>query len=766
MATQTQKRDRPTIGILAGWSAHEGTEPDHYLSSILRGIQSAAQIKKSHLLLAWGVGRVTEASEIYPAWPEISPESDFVPVGPWNTDGLIVFTPLRNEGRSLYIQQLRAEGHPVLFIAAGENGPTVAADSREGIRQAMFHLLEHGHRRIAFIAGTSSDKGDSEDRLCTYHTIVTQHDLDADPRLVARGEHTLPGGYKAMREILSSGVEPTAVMASNDSSAFGAMQAIQVAGLQIPRDIAIIGFDDLPDAAAQVPPLTSVHVPLVKIGEQALVLMLDHLTMQTPLESVRIPVRLVPRPSCGCIPETVLSAASGESRVKTRMSPRSKACASNLPELEKQLVNEMVAVLPAEIRVLDEDRTRHHCATLVKAFFASLENDEPFRFQSALMEFLQEMELVDANMDPWQEIVSVLRREMACLPAGLKQAKTRRLAEDLLHQARTAISESVQRQDYRHRHQRATTAQILSVLTARLSTVLDERQAAELLTKHLPSVGIRHARIVLFEPQSGDAAAWSTALYAAPELPTRRFPSRQFPPPGLYPPDELLNIALLPLVFQNEALGYVAFDASDLEPCAAIARQLAATLKTSRLHAQVVELSLTDALTGLYNRRFFDLVLNNEVERGRRFNRELAIIMLDIDNFKDYNDTFGHPAGDVALQSVADCLRDGRRDADIVTRIGGDEFALILPETGAKGALQVAKKISTKLATLSDLERPLTISMGISVLRETGHETSRLVQQADLALYEAKRTGRNRALVFQGNKQAIEWPNPEQDPDE
>src|SRR5262245_60980285 len=105
------KRARPTIGILPGWSGLAGLVPDRYLASILKGIQSAARVKQCHLLLAWGLGRVNQATHqsdggAYPAWPLVAPDSDFVPIGPWNTDGLIVFAPLRDEPRSRYLQEL------------------------------------------------------------------------------------------------------------------------------------------------------------------------------------------------------------------------------------------------------------------------------------------------------------------------------------------------------------------------------------------------------------------------------------------------------------------------------------------------------------------------------------------------------------------------------------------------------------------------------------------------------------------------------------
>jgi diguanylate cyclase (GGDEF)-like protein len=280
---------------------------------------------------------------------------------------------------------------------------------------------------------------------------------------------------------------------------------------------------------------------------------------------------------------------------------------------------------------------------------------------------------------------------------------------------------------------------------------LDERQAVEILEENLANVGVRHARVALFEADKDDPVAWSIIINPHLEPVSQRFPSRGFPPPGLYPQDEILNLIILPLVFQEESFGYVAFDADNLEPCATIARQLAATIKTSRLHAQVTELSLRDPLTGVHNRRYFDLFLNSEINRSRRLGKGMAVIILDIDYFKKYNDTFGHPAGDKVIQNVAFCIKEGRRNADVVARIGGEEFALILPETHVEGALIVAEKIRETIRTSPDLENPITVSMGISALTKTGVKAEELVKQADLALYEAKQTGRNRVCVFEAN---------------
>ena len=150
--SHSKRRDRPTIGVLAGWQYYWTATPLSYLNPIYRGIRQAAADLDCNLLLGCGMGAsATSSDPLCPAWPFPSSDSDFVPIGPWNTDGLIVINPLHTKARSADLQAVIAAGHPVTFVAAGEEGVTIAADNAagrrtsRGLRPAYFQRRSRGN---------------------------------------------------------------------------------------------------------------------------------------------------------------------------------------------------------------------------------------------------------------------------------------------------------------------------------------------------------------------------------------------------------------------------------------------------------------------------------------------------------------------------------------------------------------------------------------------------------------------------------------------
>ena len=170
-----------------------------------------------------------------------------------------------------------------------------------------------------------------------------------------------------------------------------------------------------------------------------------------------------------------------------------------------------------------------------------------------------------------------------------------------------------------------------------------------------------------------------------------------------------------------------------------------------KLEAELFHQANTDALTGISNRRFFMNLAEQEIRRARRFTRDLSIIMMDLDHFKHINDTYGHAAGDSALETIVRASLESLRESDIMGRLGGEEFAIILPETTIEAATEVATRLLTHIA-----ETPIattqgaihcTTSLGVAELAKSDNTIDDLLSRSDEALFRAKNKGRNRVEV-------------------
>ncbi len=187
----------------------------------------------------------------------------------------------------------------------------------------------------------------------------------------------------------------------------------------------------------------------------------------------------------------------------------------------------------------------------------------------------------------------------------------------------------------------------------------------------------------------------------------------------------------------------VPFDSQYESLVGSLASQAAVALRNARLE----DLSFKDALTDVYNRRYFTIRMEEEFKRHSRFGEPLSLALLDLDRFKEINDQFGHRAGDEVLRDVAQLLVKHSRSFSIVTRYGGDEFAIILVNTAKAGGLTYAERIRIIMEQNRFAHSPVTASLGVASLPEDATTIDDLIVAADRALYEAKRLGRNRAAA-------------------
>lgn len=571
---------RPTIGVLAGWQFYRTATNLSYLKPVFNGINRAAQDNRCNVFFGCGIGASASPTDpIRPAWPMSAADVDYVPIGPDNTDGLIVFTPLHSASRSQYIQDLRTAGHPVLFIGSGESGPTIAVDNSGGILEAVGHLVQHGHREIAFLAGSPDDmQGDTGERLSAYHAALAHYGLESDQRAIVYGRHVYDGGYAGICQILNSGATFTAILASNDEMALGAMQALKEKGHRIPGDVAIIGFDNRLESTTQDPPLSSIHIPLYEMGYHAVELMMRHIEGNNRLSgTVRVHTRLVTRESCGC----------GSYKLHPVMKEtKPKPQALDIKMQQHMLVEIISTTVLNQVQSISESECRLICQQMVDSFIESIEQNRGIEFLQTLDSVLKRTVTGGDDAHIWQDAITLLKKSVE---NGDASSSSKHLNE-ILDQARQLISAQMQLQ---HRHmivdQRWISSR-LSLLTASLQTALDVTSIYEILNHHLLDMNIRMAMVVLFEAQDDDPLAWSN-LYNAiqPELEPVRFFSPVFPPQGLFEEDQPIQLAMVPLVEQTGQLGYLVFDTNYFDIYGFIVQQLGGAFNTARLYSQATE---------------------------------------------------------------------------------------------------------------------------------------------------------------------------------
>lgn len=217
------------------------------------------------------------------------------------------------------------------------------------------------------------------------------------------------------------------------------------------------------------------------------------------------------------------------------------------------------------------------------------------------------------------------------------------------------------------------------------------------------------------------------------------------------------EVAIFPIIYRDSVLGVMMlasmspFRTNELSLLESMINQIAIVLENALAHEKVAQLSITDTLTGAYNRRYLSQRLEEEFRISHRHHSPLSTLIVDIDHFKKINDEFGHQIGDEALISVAHTLKENLRDSDMLARFGGEEFVVVLPHTSQKDAMIVAEKLRLAISSLTIAsmgDHKITISIGVATMPDLNVDSSdELLGEADRALYLAKEQGRDRVVL-------------------
>ncbi|WP_051799709.1 EAL domain-containing protein [Catenuloplanes japonicus] len=659
--------------FLGGW----------YYGGLLRGVARVATHVDGGVIAVQTLDAGTDQAGI------TAPSTMGGPVARDVADGFVVVT---NAVPEEYVTELRRTGKPVVSVGRAFAGAgLVRPDNRTGVRAAIAHLIRHGHTRIAFAGYFGA--ADVRDRHAVYLEAMHAHGLETGPAL----RYDLPdnqesGGREAARRMLAAGVQSTAILLGTDANALGLVRALRAAGLRLPRDQAVIGFDDRQAASYTQPRLTSVEQPMESIGAAAAEMLLRRLAGEQVADRIDVPTRLVIRESCGCTP--------GSRVLDGPPLPDEVIAAVVVPSVPDRL-RSLVSLLaqPGRPQELLEAAHQVH----------ALRAGDP----SALLLELMEAQ-GRAQFDEQTHLHRVLSTQYEVSLDLLRSHKQDPRALGWL--GRTGVRAGalgVWRDT-------GKTVEIAGMFGLDASALLKSViPVAEFPPAALRRIAAEHPDGTVFvAPVKVADRDWG--LLAVVDAIDDRVATGREP----------LN--------QWSALLTVALDREEL---------------VARLHAREADLEHAahyDNLTDLPNRALALDRLREAMERGDAH----ALLFLDLDGFKKVNDNYGHAAGDELLIKVGERLTGALRERDTAARLGGDEFLVLVNglEHPAQ-ARQVAERMKDVVSApyaLRDVPDRVTIgaSIGVCVGGEEYRDAEKLMSHADMAMYDSKTRNKGSVTVF------------------
>jgi phosphoserine phosphatase RsbU/P len=563
---------RPVLGVLID------NVDDEFQRSIWSGVEAAAKEAGASLVSFVG-GNLDPGDEREQRrkriWDLVSPAS---------IDGLLVAssTLATHLGRERLDEDCR-RFRPLPMVSLGfelASMPSVLAEGQMGLRDLLEHLIvRHGRKRFMFIGGTSHNP-DTLERERIFRETLQQHGIPIDPRLIRQSDFRPDRVYAAIRQTHGQGLDFDAVVAANDDIAISAMDALADAGLRVPEDVSVTGFDDIPSAQRQRLPLSTVRQPTMEMARRAMQLLLGMLRGEQPPPIERHTTQVVIRRSCGCFSATAQRA--GEPRPSKRPSATPPTA----------LADTILSVLRRDGAAVLRPRGSEGVKGLVQALVAEL-GGVPGSFASRFDAEVRESLAQGASDDVWDDFLSLVRRELAGRVSPTAEAR----AETLLHQARVLVKEAARQQQWKAHARLSRKTLTLQYAIDSLIGCFDTPALLDTMARELPRIGIRRCYLVV---HASPARAYQQArLLLAYDQNGRKpigregieYPARELLPAGFLERSERVNLVWEPLLFGEEEIGFIGLEFSPLEEISswALAEQIRSALKASMIMQELRE---------------------------------------------------------------------------------------------------------------------------------------------------------------------------------
>lgn len=715
LAVNTQKTVLVLTPILGGFYFGD------LLASLTRTVSAAG-------------GRLVIAKTLHqaPSDDSQSPGDFAIPVAWSQVDGVV---SIHSAVEAPYLLKLREAGRPVVLLGgltADIDAPAVMPDNHSGTIAAVEHLIGHGHTRIGFVGNLSHS--DIKDRFNAYVLALEAHGLDHDPAFVLDvSDNMEAGGREAAYELLTRTHRPTALMIATVRNALGLMSVLKHAGMTLPEDLAIVAFDNIEAAAFSIPSLTSTSQSFDELGSLAGHLILAAIRGEVVPRAVFTPkaADLKVRTSCGCatgagvrdnLPtskRSILTPDRGAGEARDILAAALIDADEILNEPDRDAELEAIGYA-RKLLLCGEPITDSHIRSLIIALRQLASRpDRVQRLIDAVLEYLAGVDVPDVDHKVKSRITVALWR----VKAG-----------EFLHQLES--KELAFYEQY--------------VVDAGM---LDSQRNQPHTLRWLAGTHVKAGALGLWAGDPANGIVEIVGTFA---------PGRDLPdfvgthgPVETFPPTAILDLlvaedrdicVVVPVRTATRDWGLLAIvgavgAAAMRETYRHWAGMLGAALESQRLQEEVRRSALYDALTGLPNRRLFLEKLGTAVNRRVRFGTPFAVLFLDLDGFKLINDTRGHQAGDKLLEAVGARIQRDLRAVDTGSRFGGDEFAILLEDTDADGALLVAQRVQASLNAPIEVDGTdvsIRASLGIAVGSAKYSSGEEILRDADVAMYRAK----------------------------
>ncbi|MCD1260474.1 EAL domain-containing protein [Paenibacillus athensensis] len=668
------------------------------------------------------------------------------------------------------LQVLGQTGKPVISLGYHlESIPchSVMIDNYGGMKSAVLHLIDHGHREIAFIGWLG--QYELRERFAGYRDALTERGLPLREELIVElTDNGIEGGEWAARELLKRRVAFTALAAGTDMNAIGFMDAVEAQGWRLPGDLAVVGFDDMDQAATHSIPLTTVRQSFPELSRTAMELLFRMLDGHVHANSlIRLPAELIVRASCGCDHAPDLFPQEDYSSLKKKLLEH-QASLNRMSINNYMLVQGLVQATSGEkidfanlfwnechwgcLALWEDDEDGGGRHLIIHQTFSQHQDPTPPIGARCRLESFPPIDYLPAStLDGGADhiilhpVISEEHEWGFLALVGPKNRLNRLFSGDIARHSYTILSAALERESLFNRIR--TIAEQLEIVSRTtndgiwdwdlVSNKVEWNSRVRSIFGDLPIPDTSNPNVLLSMIHEDDYPLFVQALEAH------------------YKSNVPFHIELRFLVADGQIKWlFLAGDAvrdDSGKPIRMIGSVTDITAKKED-EQKITQLAYHDALTGLPNRLLFHKRLDLCMSQSNRYKFKLAVLLIDLDRFKNINDTLGHQAGDKLLQHVAQKLNISVRECDTIARLGGDEFIILLTHLhDLREMSKITERILTNLNApflLEDQEIRISGSIGVSLYPDHATNADSLIKYADIAMYTAKENGRGQVEIY------------------